>query len=73
MAVLFLLLSLLVPMALSFLMPFLVSPATLDQLFNSFPSGVWYFWNIARLDFGLPLMISAIISRFLIRRLPVVG
>lgn len=45
----------------------------LGGFFTALPAGVWYFLDFARLDFGLPLILSAIIGRFIIRRLPMVG
>nr|WP_315468252.1 DUF2523 family protein [uncultured Undibacterium sp.] len=39
----------------------------------SIPSSVWFFLNSFRFDFGLPLILSAYASRFVIRRLPLVG
>jgi hypothetical protein len=45
----------------------------LASFFTALPPGVWYFLDLARLDFGLPLMLSAIVARFIIRRLPMVG
>jgi len=37
------------------------------------PEGIWYFMSAFRLDIGIPAMLSAYASRFLIRRLPLVG
>jgi hypothetical protein len=45
----------------------------LGDYFSALPGGVWYFLDFARLDVGLPLIFSAIIARFTIRRLPFVG
>ena len=35
--------------------------------------GAWYFIELLRLDVGLPLMLSAAVTGFVIRRLPVIG
>lgn len=50
-----------------------LNTSALSSSFTSIPSGVWYFLDFFALDIGLPLMISAHITRFLIRRLPVIG
>lgn len=42
-------------------------------MFNSIPSGVGYFLSAFNLGFGLKIIISAYITRFLIRRIPVIG
>lgn len=63
----------------SFFLPIVwskVQPFTsinLGSFFGALPPGVWYFLDLARLDVGLPLMVSAIVARFIIRRLPFVG
>ena len=59
------------PMVWSRVQPF--TSVNLGDYFGALPAGVWYFLDLARLDFGIPLMMSAIVSRFIIRRLPVVG
>lgn len=69
---LFAVVALLVPFAVGFLGN-LISPATFTNAFNALPAGIWWFLDFFRLDYGLPLTISAFISRFLIRRLPVIG
>ena len=72
MGVLFLLVSVLAPMILGFLGDF-VSPQGLNAVFANVPPGAWYFIDYLRLDYGLPLLISAVIARFLIRRIPFMG
>ena len=71
-AVLFAVVGFLVPYVVSFIVGFLNVDA-LNSAFGSLPSGVWYFLNYCEVPFGLPLLISAYISRFLIRRMPVIG
>jgi hypothetical protein len=36
-------------------------------------SGVWFFLRFFRIDYGLQIIVSAYVSRFLIRRIPFVG
>jgi hypothetical protein len=45
----------------------------LSSLIAAVPSGVWYYASLLQLQYGLPLIVSACISRFLIRRLPIIG
>lgn len=45
----------------------------LTNLFNALPSEIWYFLNIFAFAFGIKLIIGALITRFIIRRLPIVG
>lgn len=62
-----------------FLMPMvwsLVQPYTgidLASYFGGLSPTLWWWLDVARLDVGLPTMLSAIVARFLIRRLPIVG
>jgi hypothetical protein len=46
---------------------------SLTDVFSAIPPGVWWWLSIFRLDFGMPLLISASVASFVIRRLPVVG
>lgn len=46
---------------------------SLTAAFSGIPSGVYYFLNFFALDVGIPLLISAHVARFVIRRLPVIG
>ena len=63
--------ALLMPMVFIKLMPFL--GLDLSGAFSSVPATVWFFADAVQLGYGIPLMISAYVARFLIRRLPVVG
>ena len=47
--------------------------ANLTSTFTGLDPGVWFFLDFFALGYGVPLMISAYITRFLIRRLPVIG
>jgi hypothetical protein len=47
--------------------------ANLHNSLTHIPSSVWYFLNAFRFDLGVPLILSAYASRFIIRRLPFVG
>lgn len=61
-----------VPLAAGFLSNF-ISTTAFTSAFSSLPAGIWYFCDLFRLDYGVPLLIAAFVSRFLIRRLPVIG
>ncbi|NBH74737.1 DUF2523 family protein [Rodentibacter pneumotropicus] len=44
-----------------------------QQLFNNLPNDIWYFLELLEIPFGISLYISAILARFIIRRIPVIG
>lgn len=71
-AALFALVAFLVPKAVGYLGSFL-GTGGLTSAFSGIPSGVWYFLDMMQIGYGLPLLIAAYVSRFLIRRLPVIG
>jgi hypothetical protein len=69
---LFALLTFLVPLVIGYIAPF-IGVANLTNSFAGLDAGVWFFLDFFALGYGVPLMISAYITRFLIRRLPVIG
>ncbi|QIG06224.1 DUF2523 family protein [Proteus sp. ZN5] len=52
---------------------FLPKSTNLSDLFNSLPDAIWFFLNLLQFPFGVPLVISAMVTRFIIRRLPIIG
>jgi len=50
-----------------------INPAMLNSAFSAVHPSVWYFLNLTGALNGLGLVISAYISRFLIRRIPFIG
>lgn len=46
---------------------------SLGPAFSVVGPGVWFFLNYFQISAGIPILISAYITRFLIRRLPVIG
>lgn len=51
-----------------------ISPLTgLQTVLNAIPSGVLWFLGHMRADIGVPLVLGAYLTSFLIRRLPVIG
>lgn len=45
----------------------------IKDLFNALPNSILYFLYILKVPTGISLFISALLSRFIIRRLPVIG
>lgn len=50
-----------------------VDSSQLNNLFANIPEGVWYFWDLFALGFGFSALIAAWVTRFIIRRIPLVG
>lgn len=69
---LFLLLALLVPKAIGTIAPY-IGTQGLSNAFAGLGAGVWFWLDAFQVPYGLPLLISAWIARFLVRRLPVIG
>lgn len=69
---LFALLVFLIPKAIAIVSPW-VSTSGLSSAFSGLGAGVWFFLDFFQLAYGVPLMISAWVARFLIRRLPIIG
>lgn len=68
----FAVMAIVVPMAINLLTPY-IGITSLTGAFSSIDPGVWWFLDFFALDYGIPLVISAYVARFLIRRLPVIG
>ncbi|VVE52988.1 hypothetical protein PAQ31011_04836 [Pandoraea aquatica] len=47
--------------------------STLNEAFAGIPDGVWYWLDLFAVSEGVPMVISAVAARFLIRRLPIIG
>jgi hypothetical protein len=62
----------LMPIVIGWITPF-VSTTALNGAFALIPSSGWYFFDLFKLDVGFPLLISAAVYRFLIRRIPLIG
>jgi uncharacterized membrane protein len=69
---LFAVMTLLIPKAIGFVLPY-IGVNGLNQSFNGMDSGIWWYMDFFAMDYGIPLMISASVARFLIRRLPFIG
>lgn len=68
----FAIMAIVIPAAIVFITPFL-GVQSLTNAFGGIDPGVWWFLDFFALDYGVPLLLSAFITRFLIRRLPVIG
>lgn len=51
----------------------LPSSAGLGDAFGGVPAGVWYFLDLFNFSAGFALVLSAYVSRFIIRRIPLIG
>ncbi|EKY5349960.1 DUF2523 domain-containing protein [Salmonella enterica] len=67
--VMYLLLTQLAPLVTSYL----PNGTNVSSLFNSLPSAVLWFLNIAAFDVTFPMIIVAYFTRFFIRRIPFIG
>ncbi len=65
-------LALLLPIVSSWLAPY-ISTSGLSSAFGGVDGGVWFWLDFFALDYGVPALLSAYITRFLIRRLPIIG
>lgn len=50
-------------------------PFTFDipSLFQQLPASMWYFFDLFKLDQGMQFIFNACITRFIIRRIPIIG
>lgn len=68
----FAVLELVIPLCISYVL-YVIDLNSLTNSFALIDSGVWFWMDLFNISFGLPLLISAGIARFLIRRLPLIG
>jgi hypothetical protein len=55
------------------LAPMLPGASQLSQAFAAQAPGVWYFLDIFKIGFGVSACLTAFVTRFIIRRIPVIG
>lgn len=55
------------------LSPMLPTSTGLSASLGGIPAGVWYFLDLFNVSAGVPILLSAFVTRFIIRRLPVIG
>jgi len=51
----------------------LPNSTSLTGALGGIPSGVWYFLDLFNVTLGIPLLLSAWVTRFTVRRIPVIG
>lgn len=51
----------------------LPTSSSLNASLAGISASTWYFLDLFAVSQGLPIIISALVSRFIIRRLPVIG
>jgi hypothetical protein len=49
------------------------SPDAFTQALTNISPGAWYFWDYLNLDFAIQSIFTALLARFIIRFIPVVG
>lgn len=59
--------------AVALLVPMLPGTAELKASLASQSPGVWFFLSIFKFGYGLSACVSAFATRFIIRRLPIIG
>ncbi|OIQ75372.1 hypothetical protein GALL_429600 [mine drainage metagenome] len=57
----------------SYVTQFLPDGSSLTQAFGGLTSDVWYWLDLFQVPFGVSATLSAYVTRFAIRRLPVIG
>jgi len=57
----------------SILSPLLPSGDALSSSLGGIPGAVWYFLDLFNVTAGIPILLSAWVMRFIIRRIPVIG
>lgn len=45
----------------------------LSSSLGGIPATVWYFLDLFNFSFGFPVVVSAFATRFIVRRIPVIG
>lgn len=55
------------------LVAFVPSTAAIASAMGQFPPLLWFMLDLMRVDIGIPLVLAAMSTKFLIRRLPFVG
>ncbi|EAB2879416.1 DUF2523 domain-containing protein [Salmonella enterica] len=72
-SVIFIVLTYLISEIISVVNKLLPDSTNLVVLFNSLPSEAWYFINLAELPYGLSLIFSSLLTRFIFGMIPIVG
>jgi hypothetical protein len=57
----------------SILSPMLPTSSALQSALGGIPGAVWYFLDLFNVSAGIPILLSAWVTRFVIRRIPLIG
>lgn len=57
----------------AYLGPKLPGASALSAAFAAIPSGVWWVLDLFRVPYGLQIVLAAYVTRFAIRRIPIIG
>lgn len=68
----FAVMAIVIPKAIEMIAP-MIGVTSLSNAFSGLGSDVWFYLDFFAFGYGIPLLISAAVTRFLIRRLPVIG
>lgn len=55
------------------LLNLLPSSSTLSSAFSGIPPGMWWMMDMMQFSVGVPMCLSAYLTRFIIRRVPIIG
>lgn len=55
------------------LVPHLPGASSLTSAFAAQTPGVWYFLDLFKVGYGISACLAAFVTRFMIRRIPVIG
>ena len=47
--------------------------AALNGVWGGIPAGVWYFLDLFNFSMGFSALLSAYVTRFIVRRIPIIG
>lgn len=61
-----------IPVVIGYVSPF-ITAFLQSSGFSGLDAGVWWVLDLFNISFGVPLVLSAYVSRFLIRRIPFIG
>lgn len=51
----------------------LPNASSVSSSLGGIPAGVWYFLDLFNVSAGIPIIFSAYVARFIVRRIPVIG
>jgi len=54
-------------------LPLLPGASSLTSAFSSISPGMWWIMDMMQFSTGVPMVISAYLTRFILRRIPIIG